>query len=321
VPGGVASLTRLDHGITAVDTEYERPLHDASHLVVEHGRAAFIDTGVNRSVPLLLDALARLGLEPGDVDYVFLTHIHLDHAGGAGSLMRELPNAHAVLHPRGARHMVDPSRLVAGTEAVYGKAKAREAYGEIVPIPEARIRIANDGDRFELGGRPLQALHTEGHARHHYVLSDPASRGVFTGDSFGVSYRELDTANGEIVFPTTTPVHFDPEAAHAAVDRILSLHPERLYLTHYSQVAEPERLGLQMHAGIDAYVAIAVAHEGLPDRSERIRAGLRQYFEARLDEHGYDGGRAAVDAVLGMDVELNAQGLEFWLDGRKDRKH
>ena len=317
MPGGVASLTRLDHGITAVDTEYERPLHDASHLVVEGGRAAFVDTGVNRSVPFLLDALARHGLDAGDVDYVFLTHIHLDHAGGAGTLMTHLPNARAVLHPRGARHMADPARLVAGTEAVYGKAKTLEAYGEIVPIPEARIRIAEDGDRFELSGRQLQALHTEGHARHHYVLHDPASRGVFTGDSFGVSYRELDTANGEIVFPTTTPVHFDPEAAHAAVERILALSPERLYLTHYSRVTEPERLGRQMRAGLDAYVAIALEHDGAPGRGARIRAGLRDYFEARLAEHGYDGGRAAVDAVLGMDVELNAQGLEVWLDGRK----
>jgi len=316
VPGGLASITALDAGIVAVDTEYERPLHDASHLIVEGGRAAFVDTGVNRSVPLLLNALEQRDLEPGDVDWVFVTHVHLDHAGGAGSLMQRLPNASAVLHPRGAPHMIDPARLVAGTEAVYGRERARELYGEIVPIPAGRIAVADDGQRFDLNGRELQTLYTEGHARHHYVLSDPASRGVFTGDSFGVSYREHDTARGETVFPTTTPVHFDPDAAHAAVDRIMGLGPERLYLTHYSQVTDPPRLAMEMHEGIDAYVALALRHEHDADRGDRLCTALLDYYVGRLGDHGYAGDRDAIASSLAIDIALNAQGLEVWLDRR-----
>ena len=190
--------------------------------MVQDGRCAFVDTGTNDSVPLLLDALGQQGLDVGDVDYVFLTHIHLDHAGGAGELMRRLPNARCVIHPRGAPHMIDPERLIAGTVAVYGSARTREMYGDIVPIDEARVVVAEDEDSFDLNGRTLQTLHTEGHARHHYVLHDAQSRGVFTGDSFGISYRELDTVNGEFIFPTTTPASFDPDEAHKSVDRIMA---------------------------------------------------------------------------------------------------
>ena len=315
-PSRSARLTALDHGITAVDTEYERPLQDASHLIDAGGRAAFVDTGVNDSVPLLLDALARSGLAPGDVDFVFVTHVHLDHAGGAGTLMGELPNARCVLHPRGAPHMIDPAKLVAGTEAVYGKNKARQMYGVIQPIDADRVIVAEDEQWFDLNGRRLQTLFTEGHARHHYVLYDPESSGVFTGDSFGVSYREFDTAAGATVFPTTTPVHFDPVEAHRAVDRIMACRPEQLYLTHYSRVSDLGRLAAEMHAGIDAYVAMAVEHADDPNRGEALEASLLDYYVERLHAHGYKGGRDAVASAMSIDIPLNAQGLEVWLDRR-----
>jgi glyoxylase-like metal-dependent hydrolase (beta-lactamase superfamily II) len=317
MPGGVAHTTRLDHGITAIDTEYDRPLQDASHLIVENGRAAFVDTGVNSSVPMLLDALGQQNLDRGDVDFVFLTHVHLDHAGGAGSLMQELPNARCVLHPFGAPHMIDPARLVAGTEAVYGKEETREIYGVIVPIDERRVDVADNEQWFELNGRPLQTIHTEGHARHHYVLNDPQSKGVFTGDSFGVSYRELDTAIGEITFPTTTPVQFDPLEAHKAVDRILECEPEQLYLTHYSRVGNLERLAAEMHADIDVYVALALKHQDDDNRFAALEAGLLGHYIDRLREHGYTGDRETIASIMNTDVTLNAQGLEVWLDRRR----
>ena len=314
MPDGYAMTTALDHGVCAIDTEYGAPLRDASHLIIEGGRAAFVDTGVNSSVPLLLDALVQYGVDAGDVEFVFLTHVHLDHAGGAGTLMQQLPNARCVLHPRGVPHMVDPARLVAGTEAVYGAERTREMYGTILPIDESRIVPGSDGQCFELNGRPLTVLHTEGHARHHYVLHDPASRGVFTGDSFGVSYREFDTAAGEIVFPTTTPVQFDPEQAHQAVDRILGCEPEWLYLTHYSRVGDPARLAGQMHEGLDAYVALALEHRDDEDRTVSIETGMLEYYEERLRRHGFGGGREVIGSVLATDVVLNTQGLEVWLE-------
>ena len=289
-----------------------------ARLIVENGRAAFVDTGANNAVPLLLDALVQLDLDRGDVDYLFLTHVHLDHAGGAGCLMQALPNAKCVLHPRGAPHMTDPSKLWAGTESVYGRRRAREIYGVLQPIPDTRIAVAADGERFELNGRELSTLHTEGHARHHYVLHDPASRGVFTGDSFGVSYRELDTAAGPYIFPSATPIDFDPDAAHAAYDRILACEPEHVYLTHYSKVGDPERLAVDLHRGIDAYRHIALEHEHDDERLQKLRDSMFAWFGEGLLEHGYSGDSDAMWAVLHIDVDLNAQGLDVWLKRRRN---
>jgi glyoxylase-like metal-dependent hydrolase (beta-lactamase superfamily II) len=317
LPDHRARTTRLNDGITAIDTEYVRPLQDASHLIIEGGRAAFVDTGTNDSVPLLVDALRQHDLDPGDVDFVFLTHIHLDHAGGAGLLMQTLPNARCVVHPRGVAHMIDPTVLIAGTEAVYGVAETRQMYGDILPIDESRCDVAGDEQWFELNGRRMQTLYTEGHALHHYCLNDPASRGVFTGDSFGVSYRELDTRAGECVFPTSTPTHFDPDAAHVSVDRIMACEPQQLYLTHYSRVRDLDRLAADMHAGIDAYVRIALANKGADDVLEAIQADMDNYLKSRARAHGFQGDDEALHSILEIDIELNAKGLVSWLQRLK----
>ena len=313
MPQQVARTTDAGDGIVAIDTLYMRPSADASHLVISDGRGAFVDTGTNYSVPYLLDALEQYDLEPADIDYVFLTHVHLDHAGGAGSLMQQLPNAHCVIHPRGAPHMADPTKLIVGTEGVYGKQKARELYGEIVPIDADRIVEAGDEDRFSFGGREVRALHTEGHARHHYCLHDPHSRGVFTGDSFGISYRELDTEKGEFIFPTTTPPHFEPTEAHKAVDRIMAQDPGKVYLTHYSRVNDVGRLANDMHECLDGFVAIARRHQDREDRREAIERDLFEYLSERLVAHGYDKGRDAMWSLLQHDMTLNSQGLDAWL--------
>lgn len=308
-----AQTIALGDGITAVDTEYARPNMDASHLIVDTGRAAFVDTGHNHAVPLLLDALRQADVDVADVDYVFLTHIHLDHAGGAGLLMQQLPNARCVVHPRGAAHMIDPARLIAGTEAVYGKQETRELYGDIQAIEERRVVTADDRQWFALGEREMQTLHTAGHALHHYSLFDPKSAGVFTGDSFGVSYRELDTDAGEFVLPSSTPTHFDPVAAHLSVDRIMACDPKQLFLTHYSRVTDLERLAHDMHASIDAYEQIAMLCRDEDDRFDAIHAAMRQFLFGRARQHGFTGSDDDLHALLDGDIRLNAQGLVSWL--------
>ena len=317
MPEPVSRTTELGDGITAIDTDHIRPLFDASHLMVEQGRAAFIDTAANSSVPLLLDALQRKNIDVADVDYVFLTHVHLDHAGGAGLLLRSLPNAQAVLHPRGAPHMIDPAKLAKGAQAVYGQQKYGEMYGEIVPIPAERVIVVDDQQEISLAGRAMQCLFTEGHARHHYVLSDPTSSAVFTGDSFGISYRELDTANGEFIFPTTTPVHFDPPEAHKAIDRIMQLHPLQLFLTHFSRVVDLPRLASDMHKRIDDFVVIAEQHADDDNRTAAMHASMFTYLVDELGAHGYTGDHDRLHAILDLDINLDTMGLEFWLDHRQ----
>lgn len=315
----VPDTIELDDGITAIDTDHLRPLFDASHLIYEAGCAAFVDTGANSSVPLLLATLAQKDIDPGDVAYVFLTHVHLDHAGGAGLLMQALPNAKAVLHPRGAPHMIDPAKLIRGAQAVYGERVFAKEYGEIVAIPEERVLVVDDDQEVTLNGRAMQCIYTEGHARHHYVLNDPRSRAVFTGDSFGLSYREFDTEKGEFIYPTTTPIHFDPPEAHKAIDRIIGLQPEQLLLTHYSRVTELPRLADDMHRRIDDFVDIAHRHANDEFRTQNMHRSMYAYFETELASHAFAGSAEQVHDIVEIDVMLNTMGLEFWLDHQRDQ--
>jgi len=309
-----SKLTDYADGITAIDVDYVRPRLAASHLVVDGGRAAFVDTGTSRSVPNLLAALTARGLEPGQVDWVLTTHVHLDHAGGAGELMRHLPQARCVVHPRGARHLVDPAKLVAGSIAVYGEARYHELYGDIVPIPENRILVPDDGERIALGGRTLELIHTPGHALHHYCIVDLDTRRVFPGDNFGISYRDFDVDGREFIMPTTTPVHFDPEAMIASIDRLMSYAPVAMYLTHYGEVRDLERLADELKDRVRAFVALARQHAGDEGRTAAMQAGMFRLLCRWLDVHGYGGDLAERHRLLDDDVELNVQGLEVWLD-------
>jgi glyoxylase-like metal-dependent hydrolase (beta-lactamase superfamily II) len=305
-------LTTFADGITAVDTEYVRPQMDAAHIVAAGGRAAIIDTGPNTAVTLILAALDRLEIAPDMVDLLFLTHVHLDHAGGAGALMRELPRATCVVHPRGAPHMIDPTKLIAGTRAVYGEELFSKLYGEILPIAAERIAITRDGQRFELPGRPFECVHTPGHALHHQAIVDHGARSIFTGDTFGLSYREFDTARGPWIMPTTTPTQFDPKQLKRSIMRLMQFSPSRLYLTHYSEVRDCTRLAHDMIEAVDEFVKIARAAG--PDDAARIRFELRRLAHESLRDHGCTMPAAEIDAILGKDFELNAAGLVAWLE-------
>lgn len=313
----------MSHGIHTIDTGFVRPRFDAAYLLVQNHRAAFIDCGTNYAVPRMLDALASAKLTPADVDWLILTHVHLDHAGGAGELMAHLPNARLVVHPRGARHMIDPSQLWAGASAVYGEAVMEETYGRLRPVPAERVVEAQDGHIVALDGRELRCLDTPGHARHHMAVYDERANVCFTGDTFGLSYREFDTARGPFILPTTSPVQFDPEALHASINRLLALQPEAMYLTHYGRVGDIARLAADLHAQIDAMVAIAHAanhaHVDTAQRHEAMKQALTELYATRATAHGWLGDRAQLQDILGMDIELNAQGLGVWLDNTQRR--
>lgn len=311
------TLYRHPHGITAVDCEYLYPGHAASHIIVDGGRAAFVDVGTNASVPYLLAALAQLGVPRAAVDYVLLTHVHLDHAGGAGRLMAALPQAQAVLHPRGAPHMTDPSRLIAGSKAVYGEERFAQLYGELVPIPAARVRVVEDGEQLRLGARELTLLHTRGHAEHHYVVVDEAHASIFSGDTFGISYRALDTARGAFITPATVPTQFDPVQHLASVDRMLTYQPESIYLMHFSRVTQVPRLGEMLKAQIREFVRIARAHAQDVDPFPGIRTAMLAHWVSLLRLQGSTLSAHDIEQALLGDLELNTQGLIAWLQREK----
>lgn len=303
------------NGIVAFDAGYVRPILAAIHMVVENGRVAFIDTGSNDALPNALLALEKIGLDAAAVEFIILTHIHLDHAGGAGSMMAAFPNARLVVHPRGARHMAEPSKLVAGVSAVYGPEYVKRVYGEILPIPAERIIEAPDGYRLSLAGRELRCLDTPGHARHHICIVDQKTGGIFTGDMFGLSYRELDVDGRQFIFPTTTPTQFEPEEMRKSIRRLAALSPEALYLTHYSRVTGVEQKAAELERHLDALVAIALAEKATEsDRQERIQQAMTTYLLSQIRAHGCTLSDAKLLDIWATDLALNAQGLVVWLD-------
>lgn len=308
----------FDPSIHAIDTAFQREDFDAAYLVVENGRAAFIDCGTGLAVPAMLAALTGAGLSPDAVDWLILTHVHLDHAGGAGLLMQQLPNARLLVHPRGAPHMVDPARLIAGATEVYGEAEIARSYGPVLPVAAERVVIAEDGHRVDLAGRSLLCLHTPGHARHHLCVWDARSRAWFTGDTFGLSYRELDSARGAFIIPTSSPVQFDPEPLKQSIARMLAYEPQAMFLTHYGRVGHVARLAADLVEQIDAMVQIGHQCDARPDRHRCLVAALTALYLERAQAHGCPLDDAAVTQVLAMDIELNAQGLACWLD--RDRR-
>jgi glyoxylase-like metal-dependent hydrolase (beta-lactamase superfamily II) len=313
-----AKLIRYEHGIFAVDADYVRPKLAAIHLIVENGRVAFVDTGCNRSLPNALAALAELGIPVADVDFVILTHIHLDHAGGAGAMMQAFPNARLVVHPRGARHMADPTKLIEGAAAVYGADEVFRLYGDVLPIDAQRIIEAAHELAVDLAGRQLVCLDTPGHARHHIGIVDQRSGAIFTGDIFGLSYRELDTDGRQFIFPTTTPIQFDPDAMHVSIDLLMSYRPQAVYLTHFSQLREVAEKAVELHRLVDAHVAIARREKRADaQRHGRIRQALAQLLLDEAKRFGCQLPSEEVLRVFAGDLELNAQGLGFWVDTQK----
>jgi len=306
-----------DFDIHTIDTGFHRTHFDAAYLVVDEGVAALIDSGINASLPIVLSTLAQRGLAVDDVRYLILTHVHLDHAGGAGQLMRCLPNATLIVHPRGARHMIDPTALIAGASAVYGSDEVQRTYGDLVAVPPERVQTVADGERIRIGRRELEVFDAPGHARHHIVIHDPAAAAFFTGDTFGLSYREFDTAQGPWIMPTSTPVQFEPEPLKQSIARMMRASPQRMYLTHYGRVEAPQRLAALLAVQIDAMVEIAQTSNRRyagSDRHKAICEGLTRLYLDGLAAHGVRLGEDAIRSLLAMDIELNAQGLASWLD-------
>ncbi|MFT4174046.1 MAG: MBL fold metallo-hydrolase [Rhodocyclaceae bacterium] len=310
----IERVTEYGDGIFAIDTGLLRPGFDASYLVVEQGRAAFIDTGTAYAVPFLLYALAEQGLQASQVDWVILTHVHLDHAGGAGALLQHLPNARLVVHPRGARHMIDPSALVAGASAVYGEQAMQDTYGTLVPVPAERVVEAADGHVVDMAGRTLLCLDTPGHARHHLSVFDARSQSFFAGDTFGISYRDTDGPQGAFIIPTSSPVQFEPDALRASIERLCAYLPQAMFLTHYGRVADVPARAADLIDQIAAMVAIVHELGERPERHAELAQRLQAYYLARAAHYGCPLPAARVAELLAMDIELNAQGLAVWWD-------
>ncbi len=302
----------LGYGITAIESGYLRRGLACCYLLESDGEAALIDTGTAHTAPFILALLEQRSIAREQVRYIIPSHVHLDHAGGSGQLMRQFPNADLVIHPFGARHMIDPTKLQAGATAVYGEEAFKDSFGTLLPIPESRVIEMEEGMELDLNGRKLLLFETPGHARHHLTVWDEQSCGLFSGDVFGNGYPELTSDKGRYLFPVTSPVQLDPPMWHQSIDKLIEYNSERVFLTHYGLLESPQSHADQLHRDLDAYVEISssVAPE---NRYENILGQITTYHRKNIAAHGCNLSEGALNRLIGPDLALCAQGLEVWL--------
>ena len=300
----------LDFGVTCIDAGYIEPGIACFYLVGREGEYAVIETGTSHSLSSLEQCLAEKCIADEQVRYVIPTHVHLDHAGGAGTIMARFPAPRLLVHPRGPRHLIDPTRPVASSIDVYGGQAFHRMYGDITPIPIARVSEMGDGDEVTLGDSVLEFRHTRGHADHHFCVWDETSRGWFSGDMFGISYTFLRLASGNFVLPATTPTQFDPALFVESVELLERYHPQRMYLTHYGELPYDESAKQLLLDQVAAYRDLAPTYAGDHDA---MRSAVLQCTLNALQPLTSDGDVEAYRDRLAMDAELNAQGLAIWL--------
>jgi glyoxylase-like metal-dependent hydrolase (beta-lactamase superfamily II) len=279
-------LVEVAPGITAIDTFYGgRERYTAAYLVAAR-EPLLVETGPTTSRGHVLDGLGRLGIGPADLAHIAVTHIHLDHAGGVGAIAEAYPGATVHVHEAGARHLVDPERLVASATRIYGGATMATLFGPVPPVKAERLRALTDGDRIDLGDRVLRVLATPGHAKHQVAIADETTGAVFTGDALGIHPPDLP-----VLRPATPPPDYDLELALASIERIrTAAHDGPVLFAHYGPVHEvdricdlaarrfrawTERVGEVLDAGgdLDAVVA-ALETEALADRTTGAEVSL-----------------------------------------------
>ncbi len=313
-----------------IDCDYVLPRFAGAYLIREGDEAAFIETNTAHSVPGLMEALRARGLKPEQVRWIIVTHVHLDHAGGAGALIRLCPNAKLLCHPRAARHLVDPSKLVASARQVYGDSEFERLYGELPPIEASRVQEMADGSQVTLGGtRTLTFMHTRGHANHHFCVLDSGGatgeKSVFTGDAFGLAYPALQ-GGGLFIIPSSSPTDFDPNEAIAAVDRIAASGAQVAYLTHFGPIRDVAAAAAQLKGHLRFMGALLDKAKTSPlgggELAAVCRKSMRDYLEVELRKRGLGSDESAW-RVLKLDCELNGDGIAWAarrLRGEFDRK-
>lgn len=301
----------VGEGVTRIDAKYVKPGVACFYLLESAGEYAVIETGTSHSVPLLLDLLEARNVAPEQLRYVIPTHVHLDHAGGAGSMMRHFANATLLIHPRGERHMADPEKLVGAAKAIYGDEAFEKLYGDIPAVDPSRIEALEDGATRTLGERSLLFRHTTGHAKHHFCVWDELTAGWFTGDMFGVSYDWFRFEAGNFILPTTTPSQFDPDDYLASLELLKQRDPAVMYLTHSGALPYSSETADLLASQVARYSELALSLEdaALPAAIESLSLDLLRPLAPEL-------GEADLQQLLSLDMPLNLMGLRDWRDRR-----
>ncbi len=300
--------------VKTIDCNFLYPEYTCAYLLIEGEKAAFIENNTQFAVPGLISALKEHRLKRENVEYIIITHVHLDHAGGTSALAKECPNATVLAQKRAARHIIDPEKLIKGSTGVYGKEKFERLYGDIGPVDENRVRIVEDGESIKFGSSNFQFIYTPGHAKHHMCIYDSASNGIFTGDSFGLLYPALQTGNSPFIFPSTSPSDFDPGEARKSINKIIDSGAETVFLTHFGPFEKIDKGAESMIESIDKIENIL--RSALDQKLEEAKLdkfcqdAMTEYFKNEITARGISLSPAA-EKIVNMESALNAQGVAF----------
>ncbi|SEO53531.1 Metallo-beta-lactamase superfamily protein [Amphibacillus marinus] len=282
-------------------------------------KPTIIETSASPSIPYLLAGLKRLHIKPEDIVYIIVTHIHLDHAGGVGLLLESCPNATVIVHPRGERHLADPSRLIAGAKAIYGNSFS-ELFDPILPVPNHRLVVKADLDTLDLGGdRILTFYDTPGHAKHHLSIHDSLTNAIFTGDTLGILYPTSMTNGTELILPSTSPNQFDPNAMLSSMKRVRELNVNTIYFGHYGKSDYPDHVYHQLAEWLNRYLKISErivekhSHADFETLSELVAEALFNRVEIESDISD-----PTVFDYIRFDLTICAQGIVEYLLNKKD---
>lgn len=304
--------------IHTIDCHYQRPQFAASFLLEDGKHACFIENNTSHSIPYLLETLKKSGLTPERVEMIVVTHAHLDHAGGTAALLSHCPNAKVYAHPKAARTLIDPSRLLASAKKVYGDS-FEKLYGDVFPIPAERVVSLEDNEELEWGITTFQILHTLGHATHHMCLHEKSTNTIFTGDAFGIRYPQVSDS---FIFPSTSPIDFDPIEAKKSVKRIAATGATIAYLTHFGSMRNLKIAAndLTMHLDFHEKVLEEAKNSSL-NGEELVQfcdKQLRQYFRKEVARRKIKDTKETWE-VLELDITINAQGIAFVAERLKQK--
>lgn len=301
-------------------------LHDSIHIMDSHdlnreGRTSsyliqdektvLLEPSASPSIPYLLKGLNQLNVLPEAIDYIIVTHIHLDHAGGTGLLLKSCPNAKVIVHPKGARHLANPERLIHGARAVYGS-QFDALFDPILPIPESRILVKEDGELLSIGqNRTLEFIDTPGHANHHFSIRDSLSGGIFTGDTIGIFYQELLDHELEFYLPSTSPNQFDPEKMMASAEKIRKHNPKAICFSHYGASFSPEEAFSSLEKWLPVFLEAAETSL-LTSHRDGVTAAIKETLFKKVQTYLRSEGipdTHRVYEILELDLSVCAMGL------------
>ncbi|OIU72396.1 MBL fold metallo-hydrolase [Rossellomorea aquimaris] len=313
-------VERLDSRISLVDLMDLSLKGRTGSYVIHEESIAIVETSASPSIPHLKKGLSKLNIKLEDIQYIILTHIHLDHAGGAGLLLEECPSATIVVHPKGYRHLNDPSRLIAGAKAVYGEDFER-LFSPVKPIPKERMVVKGHGDTLRLSETcTLTFYDTPGHANHHFSIYDPVSEGMFTGDTCGIQYRN----DGKSIYlPSTSPNQFSPDAIKESMHFFKDKSLRRIYFGHYGMTEEPVHALSEVDAWLDRFMAVAEAvfspDSSFNDNSENLSTELYNLVKNSFVHDGIEPDHPLFN-VLELDMKVSAMGIVDYLTRKGELK-